>query len=211
MIKILLFEDNDRYYAVLRKLFGTTDDLYLVARYTSGYQAAKRVTEHEPDIILMDIEMPEVSGLNALKAIKDRHPDAKVMMNTQFEDDHSLFIALCLGATGYAVKGEPFAKLKSAIMDVHEGGGFFSSHIAGRISSFFKDIGTVKNLEHIPLTKTEQEILALLCTGLSHKEIAAERHNSFHTVHSHLKSIYKKLHVNSKSEAILKALNLKLV
>lgn len=211
MINILLFEDNTKYRAALTKLIRVSEKLHLVGCFPDGSKAAKKVEEYQPDVILMDIEMPEVSGLEALREIKAKYPAAKVMMNTQFEDDHSLFVALCLGATGYAVKSEPFTKLNAAIVDVYKGGGFFSSRIAGKISSFFKDMGEVKNLEYVSLTKSEQEILALLCTGLSHQDIADKRFNSYHTIHSHIKTIYKKLQVNSKSEAILKALNLKLI
>lgn len=132
-------------------------------------------------------------------------------MNIQFEDDYFLFIVLCLGVMGYVVKGELFVKLKSVIMDVYEGGGFFFSYIVGRISFFFKDIGIVKNLEYILFIKMEQEILVLLCIGMLYKEIVVECYNSFYMIYLYLKSIYKKFYVNLKLEVILKVLNLKFV
>jgi DNA-binding NarL/FixJ family response regulator len=152
MIRILLFEDNLNYRTSLLRRIEHTDGMFVAATLENGAKAAWHVKEHQPDVVLMDIEMPTVTGLEALHAIKQAHPDTPVMMNTQFEDDHSLFMALCAGADSYAVKTEPFARLKTAIEDVAQGYGFFSSRIARKVSRLFQDIHKVDVEEYVFLT-----------------------------------------------------------
>lgn len=213
MIRVILFEDGKNFTDMLSLYFEDSDKVFLTAAFSDANHAMKHIKELSPDVVLMDIEMPGKSGLDALQEINQASPDTKVMIQTQFEDEHKIFIALCRGAWGYALKTDPLEKIESAIVEVHNGGGYFSPAIANKVASFFRNTEVQTNAEYVDLTRREKEVLNYMATepGWTYDTIAFEMELSFHTVHGYAKSIYQKLHVNCRGEAIQKAINLRLI
>lgn len=211
MIRILLYEDNKIYREALIDALEDSSQVYLTKAFPDANKVVSQVKEYQPNLVLMDIEMPGVSGLDALGQISKSCPGVKVMIQTQFEDEHRIFVALCRGAWGYALKSDPFDKLEEAIVDVSKGGGYFSPPIAGKVSRFFLTKEVQADPEYIALTAREREVLSYLVKGLKYQEIANALYISYEAVHSHIKNIYRKLHVSSKSQAILKAIESKLI
>ena len=211
MIRVLLFEDNKNYREALEDALSFSQEICLSKSFDNANRAVTQIKEYQPDVVLMDVEMPGISGLDALQVINQSEVPTKVMIQTQFEDEHRIFVALCRGAWGYALKSDPFERLEEAIIDVHQGGGYFSPAIAGKVTRFFMKEEFKSNPEYTPLTNQERKVLEHLVQALRYKEIADKMFVSYETVHSHVKSIYKKLHVNSRSEATLKAIENKLI
>src|SRR5262249_22982879 len=151
-----------------------------------------------------DINIPGVNGIEAVTMIKEKFPNIKICMQTVFEDDDKVFASLCAGASGYILKNTAPDKILQAIREVADGGAFFTPSIAMKLLKTFQK--EVPSAEFIQLTEKEKEILKLLVDGLSYKMIADKTELSFHTIHTHIRHIYEKLHVNSKSEAVAKAI-----
>jgi DNA-binding NarL/FixJ family response regulator len=205
---IIIFEDNERMRETLVYLLNSTTDYKVVADYGICTNAANIVRMYKPDVVLMDIDMPEQSGIKGVEAVKDARPQTAVIMYTVFEDDEKLFQCLCAGANGYLLKKTPPGKLVDAIQEVLEGGAPMSPSIAKKVLGTF----STKNQRSIyNLTAREAEVLQLLTKGYSIKMIAAELIISFDTARSHLKNIYTKLHVACGKEAIAKALGERIV
>jgi DNA-binding NarL/FixJ family response regulator len=204
---IIIFEDNDRLRESLAYLLKMND--YKVAGdYSNCLEAANIVRVYQPDVVLMDIDMPGLSGIEGVSLIKEAHPSTAVIMYTVFEDDEKLFQCLCAGANGYLLKKTPPAKLFDAIQEVLEGGAPMSPVIAKKVlSTFSKKQETNK----YNLSPREIDVLQWLSKGYSIKIIASEMNLAFDTVRSHLKNIYQKLHVNCGKEAIAKALSERIV
>jgi DNA-binding NarL/FixJ family response regulator len=202
-VKIVIFEDNERLresLAYLLKMNG-----YDVAGdYSQCNDAANIARVYEPDVVLMDIDMPGDSGILGVQHIKEARPETAVIMYTVFEDDDKLFQCLCAGANGYLLKKTPPAKLFDAIQEVQEGGAPMSPVIARKVLNTFQSKGTSNKYN---LSAREIEVLQWLTKGYSIKIIASEMHLAFDTVRSHLKNIYQKLHVNCGKEAIVKVLS----
>ena len=208
-IRILLFEDKKQFIESLEMYFEDSEKVYLTASFTDAQQALKQIRKYRPDVVLMDIEMPGVSGIEALQEIKKAEPDTRILMQTAFEDNHKIFTSLCAGASGYILKSSGLKALETSIIDVFNGGGYFSPSIALKVINLMK--GEEKTPAYVRLTETEREILEGLVEGLSYKMIEAKLGSTYHAVHFHIKSIYKKLHVHSKSEAVIKALKYHLI
>lgn len=162
-----------------------------------------------PDVILMDIELPGMNGIAATALIRQKFPDMQILIQTVFEDDEKVFNALCAGASGYLLKNTSPAKVLDAIREVYEGGAPMSPSIAKKvIASFYpNNQDSPLQREFSKLTDRETEVLDYMIKGQSYKMIAGQMNVSVGTVHSHIKSIYKKLHVNSMSEAIIKTMS----
>jgi DNA-binding NarL/FixJ family response regulator len=205
--KIILFEDNDRLresLAYLLKMNG-----YDVAGdFSNCNEASTIIRVYEPDVVLMDIDMPGDSGITGVTRIKESRPETAVIMYTVFEDDEKLFQCLCAGANGYLLKKTPPAKLFEAIQDVLEGGAPMSPTIARKVLGTFQ---VKRDAKLYDLSPREIEVLQWLIKGYSIKLIASEMHLAFDTIRSHLKNIYQKLHVNCGKEAIVKALRERIV
>ncbi|MCA9729397.1 MAG: response regulator transcription factor [Candidatus Eisenbacteria bacterium] len=165
----------------------------------SGAAAARGRAKDLLDVVLMDIELPGIDGIEGVRRLRARFPDLDVIMLTVHEDDRSVFDSLCAGACGYLVKTTPAPRILAAIEEVHRGGAPMSPAIARMVA------GSFQRGAESPLTARETEILQQLCAGKSYKMIANELYISQETVHSHLKNIYRKLEVNSKTEAMAKA------
>ena len=206
-IRILCFEDNKQYVESLKYFFEDSDKVYLAASFYNAINAVKEIKTYIPDVVLMDIEMPGISGIEALQKVKAANPDTKILMQTSFEDNHKIFASLCGGASGYVLKSAGLEALEDSIIEVHKGGGYFSPSIAQKVIKMFQEGMTKQHVEYVDLTPAERQILQSMTEGLSYKMIEAQLDKSYHAVHFHIKNIYKKLHVNSKSEAVIKAIN----
>ena len=208
MPDFIIFEDNDPLRESLVYLLNSDKRYRVVYDSNSCEHAASLTRIHQPDIVLMDIDMPGVSGIEGVKLVKEARPGTAVIMYTVFEDDEKLFACLCAGANGYLLKKTPPARLFDAIEEVLEGGAPMNPSIASRvIASFKKKQGNQK----YDLSPRELEVLQLLIKGHSTKIIAATLYISFETVRSHLKNIYNKLHVNCGKEAIAKILSERII
>jgi len=203
-IRIVIFEDNDRLRESLVYLLNTAQDYEVVADFNNCIEAATMVRVYHPDVVLMDIDLPILSGTEGVKQVKEARPDIAVIMYTVVEDDEKLFSCLCAGANGYLLKKTPPARLFDAIQEVLDGGAPMSPIIARKVLDSFNSYkGSIK----YDLSVREVDVLRLLVKGHSSKIIAATLFISFETVRSHLKNIYNKLHVNCGKEAIAKVLS----
>ncbi len=205
MIKTILFEDVKKYQKQLKALFDSSGKINLLASFSNAKEAIKQVKNYAPDVVLMDIEMPFVSGLEALQEIKKALPNTKVLMLTSVEEDDKIFAALCFGALGYVLKTDE-ENIEKAIEDVHGGGGYFSPSIGSRIVKLFQQHVPNAQKEYIELTPKELEVLTCMVNGMKSKEIAIKLFMAFDTVRGHVKEIYRKLHVNSAQEAVREAI-----
>lgn len=206
-IKIVLFEDNDRLRESLAYLL-KMNEYDVVGDYNQCGEAANIARVYEPDVVLMDIDMPGDNGIKGVRMIKEARPQTSVIMYTVFEDDEKLFECLCAGANGYLLKKTPPARLFDAIQEVLEGGAPMSPVIARKVLNSFQVKETHNKYR---LSPREIEVLQWLIKGYSIKIIASEMNLAFDTVRSHLKNIYQKLHVNCGKEAIAKALSERIV
>ncbi|HTM67129.1 MAG TPA: response regulator transcription factor [Flavipsychrobacter sp.] len=195
-IRVCLIEDDETIREGYAYLIGNTPGYKVVSSYPSFEEAAKRIVHDDPDVLLLDIELPGLSGIEALPKLKKLIPETYILMLTVYENEQQIFRALGNGASGYLTKNTPHERIISAIHEVMEGGGPMSAHIARMVISSFK-----RN-EQSPLTRRETEILEEIATGKSRKRIAEELFIDLETVKSHIKNIYHKLDVHSKADAI---------
>jgi|SRR5687768_2071842 len=207
-VRIVIFEDNHKLRESLAYLLDHYEDYQVVGHYDRCDDAANIVRVHNPDVVLMDIDMPGKSGIEGVSIVKEALPEAAVIIYTVFEDDEKLFRCLCAGANGYLLKKTPPQKLFDAIREVLEGGAPMSPVIARKVlTTFHSHVGKFK----YTLSPREMEVLQYLTKGYSSKQIAADMDLAFDTVRCHLKNIYQKLHVNCGKEAIVKALQERIV
>ncbi|RYF96999.1 MAG: response regulator transcription factor [Chitinophagaceae bacterium] len=207
-IRIIIFEDNERLRNSLAYLLKSMPEYEVAGDYSNCSEASSITLTYEPDVVLMDIDMPGESGIKGVAMVKEARPQTAVIMYTVFEDDEKLFQCLCAGANGYLLKKTPPDKLFEAIREVVDGGAPMSPSIARRVLNSFQH---PKSENKYQLSVRELEVLQLLSKGYSAKIIAAELGIAFETVRSHLKNIYPKLHVNCGKEAIAKALSERIV
>ena len=207
-VRIIIFEDNDRLRESLAILLGHSDDYIVVGHYNNCNQATEVILMHQPDVVLMDIDMPGKSRIEGVYMVKDAKPETAVIIYTVVEDNDKLFQCLCAGANGYLLKKTPPQKLFEAIQEVIIGGAPMSPQIAKKVLGSFH-VRTKRS--SYDLTPRETDVLQHLIKGYGTKEIAAELFISYDTVRSHLKTIYQKLHVNCGKEAIVKALRERIV
>jgi DNA-binding NarL/FixJ family response regulator len=207
-IRVVVFEDNAGLRDSLGLLLETSENIELKAVFPDASRLIPRMEQTEPDVVLMDIQMPGISGIEAVQIIKEKFPQVQVMMQTVFDEDDKVFASLCAGASGYILKNTEPLRMIQAIQEVAQGGTFFTPAIAKKVLQNFQQ---QSKPEFIQLTKREKEVLQLLVNGASYKMIASTLDVSFGTAHSHIKNIYEKLHVNSASEAVAKALRQRLV
>jgi DNA-binding NarL/FixJ family response regulator len=210
MTTIIIFEDDDQLRDSLVALLGNSNskDYSVIGNFSHAKDAATIARRYKPDVVIMDINMPGKTGIEAVKEIKEARPQTLIIMYTMFENDESLFNSLCAGANGYILKKTSPFKLFEAINDVMEGGAPMSPSIAKRVLESFE---IRKSGQSYNITPREREILQLLIKGYSIKIIAAELNISFDTARTHLKNIYPKLHVNCGKEAIAKVLRERII
>lgn len=210
MIKVLIFEDNAELRSSLAALIGGTEGFCVPDTYSGCTGAAEAVGRHSPDVVIMDIDMPGLSGLEGLKQIKTHFPDVNVLMLTVFDDDDNVFKAVQQGATGYLLKKTSPAKILEAITEARDGGAPMTPSVARKVLSFFPK-NNIPAAEEFDLTTREREVLALFVDGFSYKMAAEELGISVFTIQDYVKSIYRKLHVHSLPAAVAKAIHNKVV
>ncbi len=205
-IKVAIVEDNERIRTGLATLIDGSDGFHCQAAYESAEEALRNLPARKPDVVLMDIQLPGMSGIECVQKLKERCPETQVMMLTVYEDYEKIFRSLVAGATGYILKKTPPAELMAAIRELHEGGSPMSDQIARKVVLAFQQMGkSSKETEN--LSEREMEILSYLAKGYHDQEIADKLFLSVKTVRTHLRNIYQKLHVRSRTEAVLKFLN----
>ena len=203
---IIIFEDNILMQQSLKELLDEDDNFYVSGTYENAKDIVKIYEHQQPDLIISDIDMPEVNGLEGLEKLKRKYPDAKVMIFTVFEENDKVLSAICLGANGYILKSSSSKKITESVKDVIEGGSPLTPIIASKILQHFPKRPSVQNDMEM-LSKKEKEVLDWMVKGYSYKMIAAELNKSVETIRTQVKHIYRKLNVQSNAEAILKALN----
>jgi DNA-binding NarL/FixJ family response regulator len=211
MIRVVIFEDNKNLRESLSLYLASTEGFWMAGAFADARNALWAVKKHQPDVVLMDIQMPHVSGLEATIDIKKFYPKTKVLIQTVYEDDERIFQAICGGADGYIIKTPDPERYVQAIRDVYLSGSHLSPNIAARVLAMFQSQNATAHKVFVELTQREKEVLGCMVKGMSYKMIADACDISYNTVHSHVKKIYEKLHVNSAPEAVVKALEWRLV
>jgi DNA-binding NarL/FixJ family response regulator len=203
MISVSVVEDDTEMRNALATLIENTGDLLLCGTYSSAEQFILGFNGSKDDIVIMDIQLPANSGIEAIKQMRPKFPDTQFLMFTVFEDEDMIFDALCAGAAGYLLKNTPSAKIIEAIRDIHSGGSPMSAQIARKVVQSFRS-GTDTNAIPSIITAREAEILDYLSKGYRYKEIAGILYISIETVRTHIRNIYQKLEVQSRTEALNK-------
>ena len=213
MIRVVIFEDYADMREVLATLVESSTDHCLVGAFADATNVLNMVKKHKPDVVLMDLQMPGISGIEATRLIKNHYPHTKILVQTIFDDNERVFAALCMGASGYILKSTPADKILEAISDTYNGGAPMSPSIARKVLTMLTENQTSHSLDndyHV-LSQREKEVLGYLTKGMSYKMIADACGISYGTVNSHLKKIYEKLHVHSATEAVQKAFLQKII
>jgi len=212
MINVAIVEDNDTIREGLAVLINGTNGYKCVGSFGDCESFLLKLNTLDADVVLMDIALPGISGIEGIKKAKKIKPDIDILMLTIYEDSEKVFDALCEGACGYLVKKTPPLKLLEAIKEVYEGGSPMSSQIARQVITAFKESKSIKdeNLE-FELSPREKEVINLLAGGNNYQQIAEQLFISVDTVRHHIKNIYKKLHVHNQSEAVAKAIRKKII
>jgi DNA-binding NarL/FixJ family response regulator len=205
-IKVSIVEDNDQIREGLSVLINGSTGFQCVATYPTAENALKYLPAQKPDVVLMDIQLPGMSGIECVRELKRLLPDLQIMMLTIYEDDDNVFKSIVAGASGYVLKKTPPSELMDAVSDLHNGGSPMSDRIARKVVQAFQQMGK-SSRETENLTQRESEVLSYVAKGFQDKEIAEKFFLSSETVRTHLRNIYKKLHVRSRTEATLKYLN----
>jgi DNA-binding NarL/FixJ family response regulator len=205
LINVGIVEDNNKIREGLAAIIDGSDGFRCKAKYVTAEEALKQLPKENPDVVLMDINLPGMSGIECVVKLKEILPEVQVMMLTVYEDNETIFKSLIAGATGYILKRTPPAELLEAIKELHGGGSPMSDQIARKVVQAFQQMGkSSKETEN--LSERESEILSYLSKGYHDKEIADKLFISVKTVRTHLRNIYQKLHVRSRTEAVLKYL-----
>lgn len=213
-LRIAIFDDNKNIRDSITMLLSTNPEFEVVGSFSHVLDCIDDIREVIPDVILMDIEMPGMGGIEAVKLIKKEFPHIQVMMQTVFEDDDRVFDSICAGASGYILKNHLNTKLLEAIEELRYGGSPMSPSIARKVLLKMQQVYQYIRPEQAPeynLTPREKEVLGCIVEGLSYKMIADRLNISYETVRSHVKKIYEKLHVASLTEAVAKAINQRIV
>lgn len=205
-IRVSIVEDSARVRNGLEKLIRVSSGFACASAHPDGETALKELPGVRPDVLLMDINLPGMSGVECVRQLKPELPETQVVMLTVYENTDLIYQALSAGATGYMLKQTPPAELLDAVRDVHNGGSPMSSHIARKVVASFQQQDPAAAEELATLTAREQEALDYLAKGFLYKEIADAMNISYDTVHTHIRKIYEKLHVRSRTEAVAKRL-----
>ncbi|HEV2483416.1 MAG TPA: response regulator transcription factor [Puia sp.] len=207
MIKIAIVEDNNTLRSSLESLFNLTDGMHCVASLNNLLNVISQIGTALPDIILMDIGLPNISGIEGVRTVKTHFPAIQILMFTVFDDDENIFDAIRAGASGYLLKKTPPAEIVEAVRDLYHGGAPMTSSIARKVIQSFQSVAPSNTLAAYQLTVRENEILYSLVDCLSYKKIADKYCVSISTIRTHICNIYSKLHVNSKAEAVARVLS----
>lgn len=209
MIRVLLYDDVPQFRETMGLLLDSSEEFTIVGTFGNCESAAIDVTLLQPDVVLMDIDMPGMNGIEGVKLIRKKNQSVKIIMLTVFDDNRHIYEAIRLGANGYVLKKSSPTAIINAIRDVYEGGAPMNSSIATQVLQMFASM--LPGEESYGLTDKEKAVLKSLVGGNSYKMVAADLKISIDTVRTHIKNIYEKLQVNSKSEAVVKALKNRIV
>ena len=204
MIRVLTYDDSEATRTSIDGLIGLSEGFISVGTFADALHVETQLAQLKPDVVLMDINMPGMNGIEATRLIKSLSPNTKVLIQTAFDNDEHVFGSLKAGAEGYLLKSASPDKILKGIEDVYNGGAIMTPSIALRVMRFFQPIAKPSNPYN--LTNREKTVLELLSDGLSYKMIAARMEISYFTVNAHIRKIYEKLHVNSSAEAVSLAL-----
>ena len=204
--RVVIFDDNPQRRDGLKMLINAMGLMECIGCFDDCRDVLHNIETTKPDVVLMDIDMPHVNGIEGVSIIRTKYRDLKILMQTVFEDDEKVFAAICAGADGYILKQTNPLKLIEAISEVLDGGAPMTPAIARKVLQLFSKQNKSSEKKSFDLTKRELEILELLVKGYSYKMIANERHVSYSTVNSHVTSIYAKLKVESVGGAVAKAI-----
>jgi DNA-binding NarL/FixJ family response regulator len=205
LITTTIVEDKRFIREGLAVMIGGTSGLQCKAAYHCCEDMLENLATDQPDLILMDIGLPGMSGIEGIRRVKEVQPDCPILVLSVYDDDDHIFEALCAGACGYLIKKTPPARLIEAIREAHAGGSPMNSHIARKVVTFFQKHATPASESESAVTEREKEILASLAQGNSYKLVADALNISIDTVRFHIRNIYRKLHVHTQSEAVAKA------
>jgi DNA-binding NarL/FixJ family response regulator len=208
-VSLVIYEDNVRLRESLELLLGGESGFVVAGAFSNCTDVINQVEEIAPELVIMDIDMPGINGIEGVRLIKSKHPYIKVIMYTVFDDDNRIFECICNGADGYLLKNTSPLNFIKALQDVVAGGAPMSPFVAQKVFQFFRN--TKLQRDEFNLTPREIEILEWLVRGNSYKMIADKSSISIDTVKKHLQNIYHKLHVNCGTEAVAKALQHKIV
>ena len=204
-ITVSIVEDNDELRGTLARVLSRAEGFRSLSQYASAEEALKALPQENPDVVLMDINLPEMNGVECVRQLRQVAPQIQVIMLTVYEDTEHIFDALAAGATGYLLKRTPRSELLEAIREVHQGGSPMTAHIARKVvQSFTKPAAAIQPTEN--LSPREQEVLDCLSKGFLYKEIAEKLGISYETVHTYIRRIYEKLQVRTRTEAVARFL-----
>ena len=210
-VTISIVEDNDKLRGTLAKVIGRAEGFRFVSDYGSAEDALADLPKVKPDVVLMDINLPGMNGVECVRKLKALLPQTQVMMLTVYEDTENIFNALAAGANGYMLKRTPTKELIEAIREVHRGGSPMTTHIARMVVQSFQKTAAAPAQpagggDLSELSEREQQVLDLLAQGLIYKEIADKLEIGYETVHTYIRRIYEKLQVRTRTEAVAKFL-----
>ncbi len=210
-IKVAIVEDNKALRESIIALFSINEGFKLVGSFSNANSIVKDIIASKPDVVLMDIQMPGTNGIEAVKLLRAEFPEMKIVIQTVFEDDDSIFQAICNGASGYILKRSTPNEYMQAIIEAYNGGAPITGSIAAKVLNMFKASQQGNSTVDFNLSDREKEVLNHLVKGLSYKMIADKCDISYDTVRFHMKNIYSKLHVESMTEAVSVAIKNKIV
>jgi RNA polymerase sigma factor (sigma-70 family) len=203
-ITVSIVEDNEKLRGTLARVLNRADGFRCVSQYPSAEDALKGLPEAKPDVVLMDINLPGINGVECVRQLKKIAPQILIIMLTVYEDTDNIVDALTAGASGYLLKRTTGPELLDAIREVHRGGSPMTTHIARKVVQSLQKNAPVQPAEN--LSEREQQVLDLLSKGLMYKEIADKLQISYETVHTYIRRIYEKLRVRTRTEAVAKFL-----
>ena len=204
-INVSIVEDNDQLRATLARVIGRAEGFRCLSHYANAEAALEALPQERPDVVLMDINLPGMNGVECVRRLKQLAPKIQAVMLTVYEDTENIFNALAAGASGYMLKRTPRAELLTAIQQVYEGGSPMTTHIARKVVQSFQR-SPASNEATAELSTREREVLDCLSEGLIYKEIAEKLGISYETVHTYIRRIYEKLQVRTRTEAVAKFL-----
>lgn len=204
-INVSIVEDSDKFRETLARVLNRAEGFRCISQYANAEEALKALPQDKPDVVLMDINLPGINGVECVRQLKQLAPAIQVMMLTVYEDTENIFNALTAGATGYMLKRTPRDELLEAIREVHRGGSPMTTHIARKVVQSFQRAAPAASPTEM-LSPREQEVLDCLAQGFLYKEIAEKLSISYETVHTYIRRIYEKLQVRTRTEAVAKFL-----
>ncbi len=210
-IKVTIFEDNNSLRNSLYQLINGSDGFKCVGAFEDCLDLFKNIEDTKPDVVLMDIEMPGINGIEAVSMLREKYPALKILMQTIFEDNKKIFNSILAGASGYILKSTSPSRYLDFIKETYEGGAPMSPTVATKVLKMMAEQSPSAKVNSFNLSEREKEILSCLVKGMSYKLIADACFISIDTVRGHIRHIYEKLHVHSKSEAVATAIKGRIV